>query len=359
MTRSLKSGKGKRGISYPRRRMEEMIDRGLTTREMAEILGTDSLQSVRHAVEQIKRERNELIELEKQHDEMEARRKSITHVGIFPYSISDHNLKAMEYILPRSQIGIKIISTPQGKAILSDPDFQSTVEKLYGFGFYGRLCSSQDLDSNIAVLYANKKRDEKLQLEKLFTTIVRIEYTQSDKDKVQALLFPYMEKGSIYFQDVENIYFTKTANTEDLLRSMQHEFNKSQLHIHLEYNPMMVAESGYILSITDNIMEIISESTWRDLENIILKEILDQKKQISIKTTMYRTYDFSRNSARSHAIMDQLGNMSMRITEKIPVFPTEEQRKRIEVEAMKNTASLMDRIDQAFRHIDDLMKGSL
>lgn len=346
MTRSLKSGKGKRGISYPRRRMEEMIDQGLTIREMAEILGTDSLQSVRHVVEQIKRERNELIELKKQHDEMETRRKSITHVGGFPYSISDHNLKAMEYILPRSQIGIKIISTPQGKAILSDPDFQSTVEKLYGFGFYGRLCSSQDLDSNIAVLYANKKRDEKLQLEKLFTTIVRIEYTQSDKDKMQALLFPYMEKGSIYFQDVEDIYFTKTANAEDLLRSMQHEFNKSQLHIHLEYDPMMVAESGYILSIRDNIMEIISESTWRDLENIILKEMLDQKKQISIKTTMYRIYDFSRNSARSHAITDQLGNMSLRITEKIPVFPTEEQRKRIEVEAMKNTASLMDRIDQ-------------
>ena len=68
MTRSLKSGKGKRGISYPRRRMEEMIDQGLTIREMAEILGTDSLQSVRHVVEQIKRERNELIELKKQHD---------------------------------------------------------------------------------------------------------------------------------------------------------------------------------------------------------------------------------------------------------------------------------------------------
>ena len=100
MTRSLKKGKEKRGISYPRRRMAEMIDQGLTTREMAEILGTDSLQSVRHAVEQVKRERNDLIELKKQHDEMEARRKSITHVGIFPYSISDHNLKALEYIPP-------------------------------------------------------------------------------------------------------------------------------------------------------------------------------------------------------------------------------------------------------------------
>ena len=48
---------------------------------------------------------------------------------------------------------------------------------------------------------------------------------------------------------------------------MQHEFKKSQLHIHLEYNPMMVAESGYILSITDNIMEIISESKWRGEED--------------------------------------------------------------------------------------------
>ena len=56
MAGSLKSGKEKRGISYPRRRMEEMIDQGLTTREMAEILGTNSLQSVRHAVEQIKRD---------------------------------------------------------------------------------------------------------------------------------------------------------------------------------------------------------------------------------------------------------------------------------------------------------------
>ena len=31
--------------------------------------------------------------------------------------------------------------------------------------------------------------------------------SKSDKDKMQTLLFPYMEKGSIYFQDVENIYF--------------------------------------------------------------------------------------------------------------------------------------------------------
>ena len=77
--------------------------------------------------------------------------------------------------------------------------------------------------------------------------------------------------------------------------------------------------------------------------------------------TYYSAEEFSIifTQSRSHAIMDQLGNMSMRITEKIPVFPTEEQRKRIEVEAMKNTASLMDRIDQAFRHIEDLMKGSL
>ena len=77
--------------------------------------------------------------------------------------------------------------------------------------------------------------------------------------------------------------------------------------------------------------------------------------------TYYSVEEFSIIFAqsRSHAIMDQLGNMSMRITEKIPVFPTEEHRKKIEVEAMKNTASLMDRIDQAFRHIGDLMKGSL
>ena len=43
MAGSLKKGKGKRGIPYPRRRMDEMIDQGLTIREMAEILGTDSL----------------------------------------------------------------------------------------------------------------------------------------------------------------------------------------------------------------------------------------------------------------------------------------------------------------------------
>ena len=67
---------------------------------MAEILGTDSLQSVRHAVEQIKRERSELIELKKQHDEMEARRKSITHVGIFPYSISVHRNQSRIASLP-------------------------------------------------------------------------------------------------------------------------------------------------------------------------------------------------------------------------------------------------------------------
>ena len=356
MTRSLKKGKRKRGISYPKRELEDMIDQGLTIREMADILGTDSLQSIRHAVERIQRDKEHLIELKMQ-SEMESRRKSINRVGIFRYSINDHNLNALEYILSRSQIGIKIINTPRGKAILRDPDFQNPADKLYGLGFYGRLCSDGDVDSSIDVLYVNIKGEETPPLKKLFTTIVKIQYNKNDADKIQALFFPYMENGSIYYQDVENIYFTKTADRENLLKSMQHEFNKSQMHIHLEYDPMIIAASGYLpLEIKGNAMEVISNNTEKNLDNIILREMVEQKSQISMETEMLRMQNFSRNDARSYAIMDQLGNMHMKITEEIPVFPTEDQRREIEKEAAGNSTTLRERIEQAFRHIDDLMK---
>ena len=111
---------------------------------------------------------------------------------------------------------------------------------------------------------------------------------------------------------------------------MKHEFDKSQWHIHLEYDPMIIAASGYLPpEIKGNAMVVISNNTEKNLDNIILREMVEQKSQISMETEMLMMQNFSKNDAMSCAIMYQLGNMHMKITEEIPVFPTEDQRREI------------------------------
>ena len=139
--------------------------------------------------------------------EMESRRKSINRVGIFRNSTNDHNLKPLEYILSQSQIRIKVINTPRGNAILRDPDFQNPTDKLYGLVFYGRLCSDGDVDSNIDVLYVNIKREETPSLEKLFTTIVKIQYNKNDADKIQALFFPIWKTAAYIIRTLKYLFY--------------------------------------------------------------------------------------------------------------------------------------------------------
>ena len=358
MTGSLKRGKNRRGISYQKRDLEDMIDQGLSIREMADILGTHSLQSVRHAVERIKRERDQRTELQMK-IERDSMRKPVRRAGIFPYSVSDHNLKALDYVLSSTETGASMINTPKGKAILLHPYFQNTAGKLYSLGFSGRLCSNDDMDTSIEVLYASIKKDEEPPFKKLFGTIVKVEYSKKDEEKLQAMLFPYIENGSIYFRDFENIIFTKTSLEENILESLQQDTRRNNLHIHLKYNPMIVADSGYVpLEIKGNVMVVISHSTEKNLENIFLREMNEQTVQIAMKTEMYRMQNLSRDEARAYAIMEQLESMRLEIKEEIPVFPTDDQRREIEEVAARNTSLFVDRIDQAFLYINDLIKRS-
>jgi len=352
MTKSLKKGKRKRGVSYSRTELEKMIDEGLSVRDMAERLGTDSQQSVRHALERIKRERKEIEEIESEMEEMPRRLESMNRVGLLPYTVDDHVKTVLKPLLQIADTGLKVVNTSAGSAIVCRPDadFDSIPGKLFHFGIYGRLCSMKDTKKGIRVMCLPVGAYKKPPWDLFIRPIVYAIYNTKDSENIESYLFQYMEHGTIKFEDINDIELIGNGDKERILKSMQIDADKSSWHIHLEYNPIIIAKSGYIiLGVEDNVILVMYKETLNKIESVLMNEMIQKMSQVNIRESLYRLQDIPKGDAKKIALYDEL-QRHLDIFEKIPVFPTEEQRRALEVEASKNSDLYKKRIVNAMDH---------
>ncbi|MCW6168587.1 MAG: hypothetical protein LVQ96_03180 [Thermoplasmatales archaeon] len=150
--------KNVRGRSYNYNKIENLLDEGLSTGEIAARLHTDSLQSVRHAIEKIKRERRILKEAErkrkleiqreeKRKEDVKRRYASINQVGLLRMSVDHESLAALEAIVPKTKAfskGELSLIHHSGSIEIFIPNNASASDirnELYELGFFALACN--------------------------------------------------------------------------------------------------------------------------------------------------------------------------------------------------------------------------
>lgn len=360
--KSMSNIKKTRGQSYDINRLQELMDDGLTSKEIADELGTKSVQSIRHSMEAIQR-KTDAIRAYKNRQRMEEEKVySVNRVGLFPYVADDLSIKALKYLLPRSGTGFKIVYTRDGYTILVDPDtnLTSARSKLKKLGIYCRLCSKKDGGKQIGVI-RKPSSDERIKWPEMMGVPFFILYHDDDQlEKLQAFFYPYLEEGTISSTELGDMTLGEVEDPEYALKSMQLDIENSPWHVHIEYDPLLITQFGYIpVELNGDDMQLIPKETLNNLGNRINEEISQKFSQdmdqfvmagILCKMAGGNWKVFRKNSNR-----EVTSNYLTKIIESIPIFMTEEIRQKLEEEIDKNAEYVNKILEREGSYISNLI----
>lgn len=360
----------KRGKGFPKKELRKLIDKGLSAEEIANHFGTKSVQSVRHAMERINRERYEAEQLkyemeikseEAKRRDQERREKmdSMNRVGLLRYAISSENLKALEYLLPANGLNINIMNTPSGKSLVIFPNsnINNIQMKFFKLGFMGHLCAKDDLESEFQVKYVKGAGNTTPQWENMAAPVFLTSSDSDHNNDLEEFLFPYMEKGYITFQNINQIRFSQDYDPELLLKTMQEDADETLLHIHIVYDPSIIFKQGFMpFKLNDNSMEVFPRDSLNNLKNKIFKKNTEILQQSKMNKTMGKIQGLSEKDAISSANqfvksyysdIDRITRDLLNVTE-IPIYPSPTVKTMIAEEIKRCDPIIRESIEKSF-----------
>ncbi len=345
------------------------MDDGLTPKEIADELGTKSVQSVRHRMEAIQKERDAIRTYKTRQRMKEKEVYSVNRVGLFPYVADELSIKALKHLLPLYSTGLSIVNTGTGYVILIDPEtyLPSVWNDFISLEIYGRLCSKKDRSGQIRVM-SNPSSHKELSWGEMIRSPFMV-ISPDDDEKLQAFLYPYLEKGKIISMELNTITLKADKNQEYNLKSMQLDADKSPLHVHIEYSPLTKTALGFVpVKLNENDLELISRKTLNNLDTLVLNEFLKYADQLETLHALCKTSRLSGNN--NGEILQEIVRLIPQITaqsekvlncevgsrENIQVFMTPEIRQKIEEEIHKNAGYVNERVDRAYSYVYDYYK---
>lgn len=267
--------RNKRGPSYNRKTISELMKMGLSPKDVAKKVGTDSVQSIRHVMEKIQKQEEER---EKARDKIATQRKRVDNylkkTSPILMAIGFEVFEAIRDIFNRTKFpedsNIKAMWSESGKIFLVSTNlhkerFVKTMERL---GFYAELCKEEHVYNPVFVIYADGC-EAGIVISKIPFFLFHIEESDLSKS-LETLLSDYIIKGEVGYNGINNISF-QPSMTVERFKTLMRKIRRSKIHAHIKYNPfysfpegkyfLLTAESGILTFAHHNYLAKFYEDT--------------------------------------------------------------------------------------------------
>lgn len=267
-------GKQARGRSYDRKLIRAMMEDGYRANEIAKKLDIKSVQSLRHTMEQISREKESQ---EKIKSEKEKEKKQPIEIGLIPNVADRLVISAMDKVLrtlnSQDSAGLIFMSTIDGKVImLSDESSDLNMKVLMsGLGFYGQLCSKKHSYDVLKVKFPGRNF---VNVDKTILTegIFNIENKGDEGNRFEKIIAPYVDSVDFSYSNINNMHFTDACSKETY-KQIKSKINETGIHFHLTYDPFYAfpEKKFYLMGAKDGILTFAPADYMGKIDRVILE----------------------------------------------------------------------------------------
>ena len=298
--------------AYDYKKIEDLMDQGLSPVKIASRLHTSSVQSIRHSMERIKNERKiaenaerkhklEIQKEEKRKDEIRIKYDSVNKAGLLQIAVDDETMDALVRLLPRSRTYADglirfIINKGNGEIIIKNSASPSEIRKfLADLGFYADTCN---IRHNIDVLKMRVVPDdlrEDIDWGKWVDGIIQIYSSDDVEQHTQEIVYGYVVKGYIDYTSMNSVSISRYVNSEIAVKDVQIRLKEAGIHAHLHYNPLwaMLSNDYVLVNCSNDYMEVIKRDKAERLNDIALEgvAVTFRDKRISWRIQNYLYHD--------------------------------------------------------------------
>ena len=298
--------------AYDYKKIEDLMDQGLSPVKIASRLHTSSVQSVRHSMERIKNERKiaenaerkhrfEIQKEEKHKNEIKIKYDSVNQAGLLQIAVDDETMDALVRLLPRSRTYADglirfIINKGNGEIIIKNSASPSEIRKfLADLGFYADTCN---ISHNIDVLKMRvvpEDLKEGIDWGKWVDGIIQIYSSDDVEEHTQEIVYGYVVKGYIDYTSMNSVSISRYVNSEIAVKDVQIRLKEAGIHAHLHYNPLwaMLSNDYVLVNCSNDYMEVIKKNKAEKLNDIALEgvAVTFRDKRISWRIQNYQYHD--------------------------------------------------------------------
>ncbi len=298
--------------AYDYKKIEDLMDQGLSPVKIASRLHTSSVQSIRHSMERIKNERKiaenaerkhklEIQKEEKRKNEIRIKYDSVNQAGLLQIAVDDETMDALVRLLPRSRTYADglirfIINKGNGEIIIRNSASPSEIRKfLADLGFYAEACNIRHNIDVLKMRVVPEDLKEGIDWGKWVDGIIQI-YSSDDVEKhTQEIVYGYVVKGYIGYTSMNSVSISRYVNSEIAVKDVQIRLKEAGIHAHLHYNPLWaISSNDYVLvNCSDDYMEVIKRDKAERLNDIALEgvAVTFRDKRISWRIQNYPYHD--------------------------------------------------------------------
>ncbi len=298
--------------AYDYKKIENLMDQGLSPVNIVSRLHTSSVQSIRHSMERIKNERKIAENAERKHklkiqkeekrkNEIKIKYDSVNQAGLLQIAVDDETMDALVRLLPRSRTYADglirfIMNKGNGEIIIKNSASPSEIRKfLADLGFYADACNIRHNIDVLKMRVVPEDLKEGIDWGKWVDGIIQI-YSSDDVEKhTQEIVYGYVVKGYIDYTSMNSVSISRYVNSEIAVKDVQIRLKEAGIHAHLHYNPLwaMLSNDYVLVNCSNDYMEVIKKNKAEKLNDIALEgvAVTFRDKRISWRIQNYLYHD--------------------------------------------------------------------